>query len=941
MTLAPPRVYDLYPPQPLLVGRLQEELGVSPVLAQILANRGLTVTDEASSHLFGGLDDLLDPERLEGIADAADIVAGAVSAGEKILVHGDYDADGVSATAALVTFLRDVGANVEAYIPHRIDEGYGLSREGIVWAGEQGFQLMISVDCGSSSPQEVTLARSLGLRTVITDHHLVGATIPEADAFVNPRRPGSEYPFPSLSGAGVAYKLIQAVARRLDRGEPRDYLDLVTIGTVGDVVPLVGENRILVREGLAMMSGRPRAGIGALARVAGLINDTPYGGGGLTARDVAFQIAPRINACGRLEHARTACDLLLETDNDKAEALAREIDELNQKRRDIESAQREDAERRVQERGVEGLACIVEASPDWHEGVVGITANRLVDRFNVPALVLSVGQGGIAKGSARGPANLDLFATLSECADLFIRFGGHARAAGFSLREENLDALRERLQEVVARMSTAPQPAMKADVELPLHAADVELAEELEVLAPFGHGNDPPLFLARNVHTQWMQRVKERHLRFVASQGNAQARCIAFGFGDLDSVLNSGEVYDLLFNVELDTWNNEQRVSVKVREILTRDGRPLRAVKPTDAPPSPAEDRSAAGQQASSNGPRRATAPANGRPRDSWEAAVPANRPPHDAAASANGRPRDSWEAAVPASRPPHDAAASANGRPRDSWESASVRPPDSGAAPAGQRPPAPIPHPQQPPALPPMPPAAAREFRDVRTVENRGRYLADLIREGGRVSVVVRRGLSDWVNRMVRGHDAASPGNFRVISYGTADPEIHGADECVLFTPPPSVDALASILRRAAPRCHVLFGAAELDAEETLVRSVVMSRERVETVYRAIRARAPERLVARQVDAVVEGIGRVDVRPETVRVVLRILTEMGVAREAARGVWEWTGARAKLEASPTYQKYERLLASFLEMRRIFESEAGILTGRLAELAGNAQPAPG
>ena len=352
-------------------------MSISPFLAQLLVNRGVGTAEEAETFLFGDLESLHDPLLLDGLVDAAEIVAGAVERNIRILIHGDYDADGVTASALLTSFLRAVGAEVDFYIPHRIDEGYGLSREGIVRAAEQGYGLLVSVDCGSSSPEEIALARSLGLVVVITDHHMV-TNAPEADAFVNPRGPGCTYPFPWLSGVGVAFKLAQAVATRLGRGDPDACLDLAAVGTIADVMPLLGENRIIVRSGLDRMGSTPRPGLAALLQVARAGASRPTSPE-VTARDIAFDVAPRINACGRLEHAAQAVELLLETDENQAEILAREVDACNQRRREMEAGTRIEAEAQFLARDPSQQVVIVEAGRDWHQGVVGIIANRLLD----------------------------------------------------------------------------------------------------------------------------------------------------------------------------------------------------------------------------------------------------------------------------------------------------------------------------------------------------------------------------------------------------------------------------------------------------------------------------------------------------------------------------------------------------------------------------------
>jgi single-stranded-DNA-specific exonuclease RecJ len=819
---------ELLPQNPQLARQLADELSISPVLAQILINRGLTTSAQAELFLMGGYDDLLDPELLEGLSEAADIVAEAVRDGVRIVIHGDYDADGVSATALLVSFLRDMGALVEPYIPHRIDEGYGLSREGILWASEERFGVLVSVDCGSSSPDEVALARSLGMKVVITDHHMVGDIIPDADAFVNPRRPGSTYPFPFLSGAGVAFKLVMAVSARLGRGTPQEYLDLAAIGTVGDVVPLTGENRILVREGLEVMARLERPGLAALARVAGLL-DNPNGHSeqpAINAIHIGFQLAPRINACGRLEHARTAAELLLERNHVRAEELATQIDLLNQKRREAEATLREEAEAMVLRRGTDGITVIVEGSPDWHQGIVGITANRLLDRFGVPAFVISIAPDGSAKGSARGPANLDLFAAMTACKDLFTHYGGHPRAGGFSMRAADIDALRDRLASVIPTLLGPPEPRYRIDVDLPLAAANLDLAEELECLAPLGHGNPAPLFMARAVRLRFPEVVKERHLKFQASQHQASARCIAFGLAERLDSLDLEATHDLPYELRRDMWRDEARLSFIVKDVI-----------------SPPRQR-----------------------RDQPDVTV--------------------TEGGIP-------------------WKGGPVAPTLVVPREAGDM-----------------------LLYDARSVENRGRYLADLVRSGKALTVVARRTLLDFAARvMAPGRGASNvPSHVQLLAYG--DTMAVNSRRVVLFSPPPSLEIFAALLQ-ASDECHVLFGHDELREEEAVLRSLRMTRDRVAAVYKMLlpQPQAPaagQRFSTASFGMVVNRLGHADFGLDTIKVVVRILCELDLARDVGRGEFEMSGGRAELEGSPTYQRYAAFATSFTAVQQMFAPVEGL-----------------
>ena len=881
------RASDLVLPRPApdVVARLRKALTVpvSPVLAQIMVNRGLADVEAAEDFLTGDLDTLHEPEMLEGIAEAADLVAEAVRRGDPILVHGDYDADGVSGTALLVSFLRDIGAAVGFHIPHRVDEGYGLSAEGVRKGAAEGYTLLLSVDCGSSSPEVVDLARSLGMCVVITDHHMV-TTPPPAHAFVNPRAPGSGYPFPHLSGVGVAYKLITALSYRLsDRMKgrtPEQYLDLVVIGTVGDVVPLVGENRVLVREGLNVMQALERPGIAALARVVGLVEEDvearspagePRGGtteqgaegerfdDGLTSREaaqtgarpsealravsVAFGIAPRINASGRLEHAEKAAALLLETDAARAEALARELEAINERRREHEAKVRTEAEAQALARGLEGRAVIVEAGADWHPGVVGITANRLLDRHGLPALVIALLGDGTAKGSARAPASVDLYEALRRCADLFTHFGGHPRAGGFSMPAENVDILRERLETVVREMAPAPSPGLRADAEIALSSIDFGLLEELALLEPFGQGNPAPLFVARRVTVKKPRLVKDRHWSFHAVQGGVSLRCIGFGLAERLPHLEEGETCDMVFALELETYRGERRIRVAVRELL-RDG-----------------------HEAPSEGAVAGLAAGTGDDRSSDGALVE----------SGQGR-----------------LAAASGGK---GWR-----------------------------------------IEDARRHHSHGGYLSEVLEAGQAVVVLCRRDQVSFAQRLLAAGGDRMPANAQVIPYGEEALRRTSAAHWVLFTPPPSVAALQPLVGKGGC-CHVLFSPDELDRDAALIDAVTLPRERLEQIFRIFRQGLDEEgvLDESRFSSLLEAAGAPELRPESLRAALRVLTEIGVLApvDGRGGCHRITGTRRPLEESKTWPRYRDLAAEFTPMRALFSrEEAEMREGLLSILSG-------
>jgi single-stranded-DNA-specific exonuclease len=462
-------------------------LGITPRLARLLWQRGLSTVPEMDVFLSPNLRHLPPLESWPGLLDAADHLAGALVAGKRCAVWGDYDVDGITATALLVEFLTRRGFSPLFHIPRRMDEGYGLNREGVERLAEAGAGVLITVDCGTTNPVEVQRARELGMEVVVTDHHLPGALLPTC-RIVNPRL--ADCPCPDLAGVGVAFLLAAALNRRLP-GPPLDmrgFLDLVALGTVADVMRLLGENRILVKNGLLLLSDAPRPGIRALKTVCGLAPNSTVGSG-----EINFALAPRINAAGRMGDPATALMLLLTTEESEAKGLAEELERLNKARRDEEDAIM--AEAIEQADSWPDAAGLVLCSPEWHQGVIGIVASRIVERSHRPCLVLT-SDGETLKGSGRSIPEFDLHAGLHSCRELLLRFGGHRLAAGLAICPSNLGGLREQFHAAVVRqIGPDPIPPMILVDDL-LHFKELSptLLREIELMQPFGQGNPRPLF---------------------------------------------------------------------------------------------------------------------------------------------------------------------------------------------------------------------------------------------------------------------------------------------------------------------------------------------------------------------------------------------------------------------------------------------------------------
>lgn len=519
--------WDILEPDEKLVRQIQERLNCHPVTAAVIANRHLDSPDKAADFLQPSISSLPTPFLLSGMQSAVERICRALETDEHILVIGDYDADGVTATAVIVDFLKAAGARVDYHLPHRIHEGYGFDSSQVMQlARPRGVDLIITVDCGSSSHQAVAAASRFGIDTIITDHHNINEPMPDAYAVINPKKNGDPAELSQLAGVGVAFYLAIALRMTLrERGwwrgrlEPnlKTLCDLVALGTVADVVPLLGVNRILTKAGLQEITSRRRPGIRALLEVAGV------GQGVVTSEDIAYRMAPRINAAGRIAHAKTAMDLLCATDDATAEKLAETLNGLNLRRQDIEEQIFEEIVRRMESRpDLLQRRTILAADENWHEGVLGIVAAKLAAQYNRPVVLLST-RNGAAKGSGRSIPSIDLFEALSRCANLLNRFGGHRSAAGLSLNAERIQLLRKAFEEAVTELAAEDDmaPRMAIDSRLSFDQITPQLMDELERLEPYGAENPPPVFWAGEVHVQSGMMLKQRHRRMRLVQGDA------------------------------------------------------------------------------------------------------------------------------------------------------------------------------------------------------------------------------------------------------------------------------------------------------------------------------------------------------------------------------------------------------------------------------------
>ncbi len=572
-----PKRWHVRPHDAAAVAALERAAGVPSLVAALLVGRGVTDPAAVKAFLSGTLTDLRDPETLPGVPAAADRILAAVRAGRQVVIYGDYDADGMTATAILVGCLEALDAAPRWYVPNRFEEGYGLNAEALEKLAAEGASLVVTVDCGIASVAEAARAKELGLELIITDHHAFGDTLPQADALVHPRLPGSEYPFGDLCGAGVAFKLAWAIATRAAGAKQvtprlREMLlrsvGLATLGTVADVVPLLDENRIIVRRGLECLRQRGGPGLDKLLELASLDEKRA-----LDSEDVAFRLAPRLNAAGRFGEAAKGIELLTTTDVTRAENLATYVHELNVRRGTEERSILLAATKQALEQfDPEADAALVLADRGWNAGIVGIVAGRLAERFHRPVVVIAQGahEGLVASGSVRSVPGFDVHAALMPCRELLVSCGGHAAAAGLRVDEHRIDAFREAfVAEVAARMPASLRRAqLSLDGETTLAGLSLHAVEQIEQLAPFGQGNRRPMLCASEVVLAESPRTiggGGRHLSMRLVQHGAEIRGVAFGGADwLPHLPAPGEPFHVAFKPKINEFRGRRTAEMEV-----------------------------------------------------------------------------------------------------------------------------------------------------------------------------------------------------------------------------------------------------------------------------------------------------------------------------------------------------------------------------------------
>jgi single-stranded-DNA-specific exonuclease len=574
-----------------VVSNLATQLSIEPSLAELLVQRGITSFEAAKAFFRPELSHLHDPFLLNDMDKAIERIEKAGKAREKVLVYGDYDVDGTTAVALVFTFLRSQGFEaIDFYIPDRYGEGYGISFKSIDFAADNGFSLIIALDCGIKSIDKVHYAREKGIDFIICDHHRPGAELPAAVAVLDAKREDSTYPFNELSGCGVGFKLIQAYAQKnkLPFSQLISYLDLVAVSIASDIVPITGENRILSYYGLKMINSNPRPGLEAILNLANINRKVADDQSEetetelsfsreLTINDLVFVLGPRINAAGRIESGRNSVLLLISPDLQHAESIARQINDFNIERRNLDSHITQEAlDMIASDPKLKDSVCTVVFNPDWHKGVIGIVASRLTDTYYRPTIVLTLSNGFIT-GSARSVKDFDIYDAIDACSDLLEHFGGHTFAAGLSMKPENLEKFRERFESVVSKSIKEDMliPEVEIDLEINLNQITPKFIRILKQFAPFGPGNMSPVFVTPDTHdTGYARIVGKNHVKMTVFQNAVRSdpySAIAFQQGEKYPAIQKGQFMDICYHLEENEWNGTRSIQLNVKDIRFSD----------------------------------------------------------------------------------------------------------------------------------------------------------------------------------------------------------------------------------------------------------------------------------------------------------------------------------------------------------------------------------
>lgn len=549
---------------PKLIAQLQESLGVAKIVAQLLVQRGITDFKEAKSFFRPTYDQLHDPFLMKDMSFAVNRLEKALEQKENILIYGDYDVDGTTAVALMYSFLKSIHPNLAYYIPDRYSEGYGISFQGIDYAAQNNFSLIIALDCGIKAVDKVAYAQEKGIDFIICDHHRPGANVPKALAVLDPKQIDCKYPYKELSGCGVGFKLVQAYCQKNNIAFEKitHYLDLLVVSIAADIVPITGENRVLAHYGLKQLSTEPRKGLKALMEVSDKEKN-------FTISDIVFGLAPRINAAGRIEHGAKAVALLVQEDIEQARSMAQKVNEHNLKRRELDQSITQEALKMV----IPNAKSTVVYQENWHKGVVGIVASRLIETHYRPTIVLTANNGMLA-GSARSVKGFDVYNAIDSCSEYIEQFGGHKYAAGLTLKKENLAGFTAKFEEVVSAtiQEEMLNPQISIDAELTISEINPKLYRILKQMAPFGPGNMFPTFMTQQVIDRgYGRKIGQEQTHLKLNVGDKEPTqyldCIGFGMADKFELIKEGKQFDIAYAIEENVWNGNVNLQLRLKDI--------------------------------------------------------------------------------------------------------------------------------------------------------------------------------------------------------------------------------------------------------------------------------------------------------------------------------------------------------------------------------------
>lgn len=554
--------WEFYNSDEKLVDDICEKYNLNKVIGKIIVNRHVVNDEDVRIFITPTRDDFHDPFLFKGMNVAVERIIKAINNKEKILIYGDYDVDGITSTTVLKKYLMDRGISVDTYIPNRLHEGYGLNKNAIDTIKERNIDLIITVDCGISAIEEVDYAVSLGMDVIVTDHHEVGEKLPNALAVIDAKRRDNTYPFRSLAGVGVVFKLIQALSIKLEikPEEYLKYLDLVCVGTISDIVPLEGENRTIAKLGLMLIKVTRNLGLRELIKSSGYKE--------IDSNTISFGVAPRINACGRIGHEEEALKLFLAEDLESATKITKELNEYNTLRQSTEKAIYEEAVQQIEKNHLDANNSIVLGGKGWHHGVIGIVSSKVTDKYYKPSILLSF-EDNIAKGSGRSVPGFDLYEGLAKCEDLLEKYGGHSMAVGLTLKKENLENFKERFEQIAKEKNIKELvPIIYIDDELKLKDINMDLVKSISILEPFGEANKVPLFLIRNLKIDSIRALSEgRHLKLTLRDENFVINAIGFELGYLAEEYRIGDRIDVVGTLEINSFNGFSSIQINMKDI--------------------------------------------------------------------------------------------------------------------------------------------------------------------------------------------------------------------------------------------------------------------------------------------------------------------------------------------------------------------------------------